>query len=481
MIRRTTRLMLLTLLIAVLAPLAFAGSAEAQAVVWTAQYYNNQTLAGNPVLTRQESSLSLNWGTGSPGPEVNSDGFSARFGTDVVLAPGTYRFFVQADDGVKLFVNYPFQPQIDTYDAPRVGQLLTADVTVSGGLVHIQVDYREVTGDAYLYVTWQSAAGNPTNPNFPVPQQPQTVPVGLTGWTAQYYNNTTLSGTPSLIRGESTPSNNWGAGSPGASISADNFSARWTTSAVLNAGTYRVTVRADDGVRVWVDGVLYIDRFTGFTGQQFTADLNLSASNHNFMVEYVEYGGNAYLEFSFAQTNIPVPPPVVNPPAVNPSGAVATVTTARLNVRQTPNPLTGAILTRISRGESFQVLGQYNTGTFGVWWQLNVNGTVGWVNGTYVNVSNAQLVPVVNPNEPAPVQGVYSGTSRGEVNIRSGPSTAFEVLGRIPRENITVPIIGRNANNTWWRISYNGITGWVSAQWVRIQDGADLNRLPIQG
>jgi hypothetical protein len=211
--------------------------AQAQGgVVWNAEYFNNRFLSAPSALTRQDSAVSFNWGAGSPAPEINADNFSVRWGADPYFSAGTYRFYVQADDSVRLFVDFPFQPQIDTVNNPAIGQVLTADVTLTEGVHHVQLDYRENTGNAYVYLSWANLATNPGGPNFPIPQPPPSVPGGP--WTAQYFPNTNLSGAPFLVQSESSPTGNWGGGSPGANIPVDNWSARWTSVQTLNAGTY---------------------------------------------------------------------------------------------------------------------------------------------------------------------------------------------------------------------------------------------------
>jgi uncharacterized protein YraI len=50
----------------------------------------------------------------------------------------------------------------------------------------------------------------------------------------------------------------------------------------------------------------------------------------------------------------------------------------------------------------------------------------------------------------------------GAVNIRSGPGLNYAVIGTL-NANITMPIVGRNADATWWQIEItNGTIGWVS-------------------
>jgi len=119
-------------------------------------------------------------------------------------------------------------------------------------------------------------------------------------WQALYWNNRDLSGFPVLQRTEVGVSHNWGDGSPDPVISSDNFSARWTRDIQVNSGLYRFTVRSDDGVRLWVDGNLIIDKWYDHGVETFRADRELSAGRHQVRIEYYENTGAAVLEFSWS-------------------------------------------------------------------------------------------------------------------------------------------------------------------------------------
>ena len=67
---------------------------------WRAEYYNNMNLGGQPVVVRDETAVNYNWGYGTPAPQVPVDNFSARWTTNLSLAPGRYRFAATSDDGV---------------------------------------------------------------------------------------------------------------------------------------------------------------------------------------------------------------------------------------------------------------------------------------------------------------------------------------------------------------------------------------------
>ncbi len=64
----------------------------------------------------------------------------------------------------------------------------------------------------------------------------------------------------------------------------------------------------------------------------------------------------------------------------------------------------------------------------------------------------------------------------GAVNIRAGPGLSYEVIGRL-NPNTVMPIIGRNADVSWWQIEItDGTTGWVSNQVV---EAINTENVPI--
>ncbi len=130
----------------------------------------------------------------------------------------------------------------------------------------------------------------------PSPSQPPPPPPA--GWSVQYFNNRDLSGAPVLTTTASDIQYNWGWGAPAAGVSADNFSARWTRTTYMAGGTYRVTARMDDGVRVYIDDALVIDGWTVQAVITYMRDVYLAAGNHTIRVEYFEAEGVAEIGVS---------------------------------------------------------------------------------------------------------------------------------------------------------------------------------------
>ena len=94
-------------------------------------------------------------------------------------------------------------------------------------------------------------------------------------------------------------------------------------------------------------------------------------------------------------------------------------------------------------------------------------------------------VPVVDAgaqvptSPPADGQTIATATPYA-VNVRSGPTTSASRLATMPIGS-TAPIIGRTADSTWWQVNFNGIVGWVSAEYAVIQQNANINNIPVTG
>ena len=120
----------------------------------TAEYYNG-TNFNSLCYTQIDASVNFNWGTGSPGRGVNVDNFSVRWqGKIRPRTTGEYTFFVNSDNGRRLWINDQFviDKWIDDYDIEYSGNInLQADQ-----LYTIKLEYFETTGGAYCRLEWLS-------------------------------------------------------------------------------------------------------------------------------------------------------------------------------------------------------------------------------------------------------------------------------------------------------------------------------------
>lgn len=82
------------------------------------------------------------------------------------------------------------------------------------------------------------------------------------------------------------------------------------------------------------------------------------------------------------------------------------------------------------------------------------------------------------PQQPAAlvVEGVPAIVTTPDLNVRQGPGTAYPSVGTLP-EGETITIIGRNADSSWWAISYQGGSAWVFAGLTAPQ--GDVSDVPL--
>ncbi|MEU1180159.1 PA14 domain-containing protein [Streptomyces sp. NPDC005820] len=121
-------------------------------------------------------------------------------------------------------------------------------------------------------------------------------------WKAQYFGNSTFSGTPKLTSCDSAIAENYGYGDPaGVTLPKDDFSVRWSlTRDFGSGGPFRLSAATQDGMRVYVDGVRKIDLWRNVsTTARRTVDLTVPAGKHTLRVDYVAWTGRAQATFTY--------------------------------------------------------------------------------------------------------------------------------------------------------------------------------------
>lgn len=119
---------------------------------WCGEYWGNRAFSGTPAMRRNEgATLSFNWDNGGPDPTFPSDGFSTRFRRNADFACGAYRFHVNTDDGVKVWID-----DVIRLDQWRdQGAVFSFDVNLTGGVHALKVEHYENGGGASLGVWWE--------------------------------------------------------------------------------------------------------------------------------------------------------------------------------------------------------------------------------------------------------------------------------------------------------------------------------------
>ncbi len=177
----------------------------------------------------------------------------------------------------------------------------------------------------------------PPPPPAPLPTPPPPAPTTLTCpaiqtnvFTGCYYDNMDLTNLK-MTRTDTALNFNWGSTSPSSSIGADTFSAKWEGNFTFEAATYNFAVTTDDGVRVYVDNTLILDKWQD-QALSFNVSKTLTAGSHAIKVTYFENGGGAQLKLGWTKqvaaatsptpTPAPAPAPTASPTPVPPPPAV---------------------------------------------------------------------------------------------------------------------------------------------------------------
>lgn len=244
-------------------------------VGWRGAYYPNTSLAGDPVLVRDDGAIDFDWGESAPAPSVPADNFSVRWTREVDFQLGTYQFEAQVDDGVRVYIDGELV--LDEWE-PTSTTTYRFQYTIEGS-VEMRVEYFDVGRNATIRLLWDYLGRYPD-------------------WRGAYYDNPSLRGSPAVIRNDEQIDFEWAAGSPSPAVPADDFSVRWTQTMTFDTGTYRFHARADDGIRAWIDDNLIIDQWhLGTADTEYTSDVRLSRSTRDVQVEYYDAGGNAEVMF----------------------------------------------------------------------------------------------------------------------------------------------------------------------------------------
>ena len=179
--------------------------------------------------------------------------------------------------------------------------------------------------------------------------------------------------------------------------------------------------------------------------------------------------------------------------------ATAVIETGQLNIRSGPG-ITYDVVNTVNQGAIVTLLGR-NADSSWVYIQT-VAAVRGWVNAspTYITPSvaintldvvtaatatpistataTATAVPTNTPT-PAAVSGAAATIATGALNVRSGPSLAYDPVAVVTQGTV-VSLIGRNADSSWAKIRLSsGTEGWVNAASDYITPNVSISSLPL--
>ncbi len=127
------------------------------------------------------------------------------------------------------------------------------------------------------------------------------------GLRGTYFDNLDLTN-PVLTRIDGPIDFSWGANSPHPSVGPETFSVRWTGwLEAFTTDTILIKTTSDDGVRVWFDGQLIIDRWFDQAATEWAVSVPnvVQGVKYPIVIEYYENGGGAMMRLEWATSITP--------------------------------------------------------------------------------------------------------------------------------------------------------------------------------
>jgi anionic cell wall polymer biosynthesis LytR-Cps2A-Psr (LCP) family protein len=147
-----------------------------------------------------------------------------------------------------------------------------------------------------------------------------------------------------------------------------------------------------------------------------------------------------------------------------------------INVRSSPT-VRARLMGRLPGPYESEIMGRSIDGKWLQFWFPRLK-RAGWINSDVVTIRGYFENEPAVVDAPAMPEGQPQVTiPRGDVvNIRNGPGTNFNVLGRM-RSRQTAFITGKNPDGSWWQIRYGNKPAWVNSGVVRAV--GDLAGVPV--
>ena len=220
----------------------------------TGTYFSDMNF-GNAVVTRTDTTVDFDWGTGSPASGVAADGFSVRWNGQVQAQfSETYTLSTVSDDGVRLWVNG--QLVIDNWSDHAPTENSGSITLVAGQKYELKMEFYENGGGAVAKLSWASPSTAtqiiPTTQLFP--SAPGALPAG---WTAQDVGGVAVGGSTTHSNGT------WTVSGSGADIWANADGCRFASKRVTGDVQVTAQVSGLTNTNVWAKaGVMIRESLT---------------------------------------------------------------------------------------------------------------------------------------------------------------------------------------------------------------------------
>ena len=264
-------------------------------------------------------------------------------------------------------------------------------------------------------------------------------------------------------------------------VDEDDFSARFTSTQTFVDGVYEFEITANDGIRLFIDGVLVLSDFEENDLTTYELEQTLTAGSHTLSVEFFNADGDAILdvEWFLLSTATVTPAATATPSFIN--GSVVNV--GGLSLRT--GPYLGASLIGVLRpGNTYQVTAKNNSEGLFTWYLVTTaSGYTGWASGRYLELAldDASLPEIGTAFDGAagePDRGLVA-VPRAVMNVRVRPSTRTARLTQMPwgGEAQLLARTVQGGKDFWYLVRYGDVVGWIYAPFVGVR--GDIDNIPV--
>ncbi|AXI32278.1 hypothetical protein CIB87_25905 [Priestia megaterium] len=156
----------------------------------------------------------------------------------------------------------------------------------------------------------------------------------------------------------------------------------------------------------------------------------------------INYNGRTgYVSSDYVQSSGTTTPPAENITYI--------VTASTLNVRSGAGT-NYASIGSVTKGQKLSVVSKS-----GGWYKINYNGRTGYVSSDYVQSSGTTTSPAEN---------ITYIVTASTLNVRSGAGTNYASIGSVTKGQ-KLSVVSKSGS--WYKINYNGRTGYVSSDYVQ--------------
>lgn len=143
-------------------------------------------------------------------------------------------------------------------------------------------------------------------------------------------------------------------------------------------------------------------------------------------------------------------------------GTAKIVCSTTVNFRSQPST-SSTVLASMPNGASVNITGVSNG-----WFKATYNGQNGYVSADYVSFAGSGSGSSSSSNQSSSTTRTGKIVCDTSVNFRSQPNTSCSIIGSL-YNGATVTIL--SSENGWYKATYNGKTGYISADYVTVTSG----------